>query len=43
MQDWVGRMKKLGAQVDGEGIITQLAPDEAALSKCFDLGKRLVG
>jgi flavodoxin short chain len=43
MREWVGRMKNLGAQVDGEGIITQLVPDEAALSKCFDLGKRLAG
>jgi flavodoxin short chain len=41
MRDWVDRMKSLGAQVDGEGIIAQLAPDEAALAQCYDLGKRL--
>jgi flavodoxin short chain len=43
MRDWVDRMKKLGANVDGEGLITQLLPDEAALSKCYELGKRLAG
>jgi flavodoxin short chain len=42
MRDWVQRMKGLGALVDGEGIITQLEPDEAALGKCYELGKRLV-
>jgi hypothetical protein len=36
-------MKKLGAAVDGEGLITQLLPDEAALAKCYELGKRLAG
>jgi flavodoxin short chain len=41
MRDWVERMKGLGAAVDGEGIITQLVPDEAALTKCYELGKRL--
>jgi flavodoxin short chain len=41
MRDWVERMKSLGAVVDGEGIIAQLAPDESALSKCYELGKRL--
>jgi flavodoxin short chain len=43
MRDWVERMKNLGANVDGEGIVTQLTPDEAALAKCYDLGKHLAG
>ncbi|MDR1302344.1 MAG: flavodoxin [Treponema sp.] len=43
MQDWVERMKGLGAQVDGSGIITQLEPSEEALNACYELGKRLVG
>jgi flavodoxin short chain len=43
MRDWVERMKKLGAKVDGEGIIAQLEPDADALSKCYELGKRLAG
>jgi flavodoxin short chain len=41
MRSWVERMKGLGAQVDGEGIIAQLEPDAAALAKCLELGKRL--
>jgi flavodoxin short chain len=41
MRDWAERMKNLGAVVDGEGIIAQLAPDEPALAKCCELGKRL--
>jgi flavodoxin short chain len=41
MRDWVERMKGLGALVDGEGIITQLAPSEESLNKCYELGKRL--
>jgi flavodoxin short chain len=41
MRDWVERMKSLGANVDGEGIIAQLAPGDAALAQCYDLGKRL--
>jgi flavodoxin short chain len=41
MRDWVERMKSLGAAVDGEGIIAQLSPDESALAKCYELGKRL--
>jgi flavodoxin short chain len=41
MQDWVKRMKGFGALVDGEGIITQLEPNEEALGKCYELGKRL--
>jgi flavodoxin short chain len=43
MRDWVERMKGLGAQVDGEGIIAQLLPDENACTKCYELGKRLAG
>jgi flavorubredoxin len=43
MRDWVERMKGLGAQVDGEGLITQLLPDENACTKCYELGKRLAG
>jgi flavodoxin short chain len=41
MRDWVDRMKKLGANVDGEGIIAQLEPNESSLSQCYELGKRL--
>jgi flavodoxin short chain len=41
MRDWVERMKDLGANVDGEGLIVQLLPDEPALSGCYELGKRL--
>jgi flavodoxin short chain len=41
MRDWADRMKGLGAQVDGEGIIAQLAPSEEVLNKCYELGKRL--
>jgi flavodoxin short chain len=43
MRDWVERMKGLGANVEGEGLITQLVPDEAALAKCYELGKKLAG
>jgi flavodoxin short chain len=43
MRDWVERMKSLDALVDGEGIITQLAPSEESLNKCYELGKRLAG
>jgi flavodoxin short chain len=41
MRDWVERMKSLGAAVDGEGLIAQLAPSNEALDKCYELGKRL--
>jgi flavorubredoxin len=41
MRTWVERMKGLGAQLDGEGIIAQLVPGEAELAKCYELGKRL--
>jgi flavodoxin short chain len=43
MRDWVDRMKSLGALVDGEGVIANLVPDEAALAACYELGKRLAG
>ncbi|MDR2029449.1 MAG: flavodoxin [Treponema sp.] len=43
MRNWVERMKGLGAAVDGEGLITQLEPSEAALTQCYELGKRLAG
>jgi flavodoxin short chain len=43
MRTWVDRMKPSGAKIDGEGIIAQLTPDEAALGKCRELGKRLAG
>ena len=43
MRDWAQRMNGLGALVDGEGIIAQLAPDKGALDQCCELGKRLAG
>ncbi|MDR2258403.1 MAG: flavodoxin [Treponema sp.] len=43
MRDWADRMKGLGAQLDGEGLITQLEPSEESLIKCYELGKRLAG
>jgi flavodoxin short chain len=43
MRDWVDRMKSLGSLVDGEGLIANLVPDEAALDACYELGKRLAG
>jgi flavodoxin short chain len=43
MRDWAERMKGLGAKIDGDGIITQLEPTEEALTRCYDLGKRLAG
>jgi flavodoxin short chain len=41
MRDWAERMKGLGAQVDGEGLVTQLIPSEDSLAQCRELGKRL--
>lgn len=41
MRDWAERMKGLGAKIDGEGIIAQLAPSDEALAQCRELGKRL--
>jgi flavodoxin short chain len=43
MRDWAERMKGLGANLEGEGIITQLEPDQGALTKCYELGKKLAG
>ncbi|MDR0730942.1 MAG: flavodoxin [Treponema sp.] len=43
MRDWVDRMKGLGAVVEDEGIIAHLEPDNDSLTKCYELGKRLVG
>ena len=42
MRDWVDRMNGCGAKVlNGEGVICQETPDEAALSECESLGKQL--
>jgi flavodoxin short chain len=43
MRDWADRMKGIGAKLDGEGIITQLEPNEESLIRCYELGKRLAG
>ena len=43
MSDWVERMKNAGATVVGDaGVICQDTPDDAALSECEELGKKLV-
>ena len=42
MRDWADRMTAGGATVvNGEGVICQEAPDDAALDACKDLGKQL--
>ncbi len=42
MRDWVDRMNGCGATVlNGEGLICQETPDEAALAECEALGKQL--
>lgn len=42
MRNWVNRMQEAGATVvDGEGVICQEMPDEAALSECRTLGSSL--
>ena len=42
MRDWVDRMSGSGATVlNGEGLICQEMPDEAALAECEALGKQL--
>ncbi len=41
MREWVERMQELGAVVDGEGLITRLAPDDDAIAACKELGARL--
>jgi flavodoxin short chain len=44
MHDWVERMNAAGATVlNGEGVICQEAPDDAALAECVALGKQLAG
>jgi flavodoxin short chain len=44
MRDWVDRMNAAGATVlNGEGVICQEAPDDAALAECASLGKQLAG
>ena len=42
MRDWADRMTAAGATVvNGEGVICQEVPDDAALDACKDLGKQL--
>lgn len=42
MREWVDRMSAAGATVlNGEGLICQEAPDDAALAECIELGKQL--
>ena len=42
MRDWADRMTAAGATVmNGEGVICQEAPDDAALDACKDLGKQI--
>lgn len=41
MRDWEERMKNYGADLIGEGLILQDAPDEEGLIKCRELGKKL--
>lgn len=42
MRDWVERMNGCGATVlNGEGLICQETPDEAALAECEALGRQL--
>jgi flavodoxin short chain len=42
MRNWVDRMRGLGADVVGDGLITQLEPDPQALEACNALGAKLV-
>ena len=42
MRDWTERMQGAGATVvNGEGLICQEAPDDAAVAECEALGKQL--
>lgn len=42
MRDWADRMSGAGAVVlNGEGLICQEAPDDAAIAECRNLGKQL--
>ena len=44
MRDWEERVADAGAAVvGGQGVIAQENPDEDALSKCRELGRRLAG
>lgn len=44
MRDWEERMSEAGATVlNGEGLICQEMPDEAALEECRELGKQIAG
>jgi flavodoxin short chain len=43
MRDWTERMRGLGANVAGEGIIAQLSPTVDTLTQCRELGGRLAG
>lgn len=42
MRDWTERMEGAGAKVlNGEGLICNLTPDDAALAECKALGEQL--
>lgn len=42
MRDWVDRMSAAGAKVlNGEGVMSHEAPDDAVLAECVALGKQL--
>ena len=42
MRNWTERMQKAGATVvDGEGVIANESPDDAAKAACEELGKKL--
>lgn len=42
MREWVERMENAGAKVlNGEGLMSQEAPDDDILAKCNALGKQL--
>ncbi|MPM23558.1 Flavodoxin [bioreactor metagenome] len=41
MNDWVERMTEMGFTVLDEGLVVHNAPDETALEKCRQLGKKL--
>ena len=44
MRDWVDRMAGAGATVlNGEGLICNEAPDDAAIEECRNLGEQLAG
>ncbi|WP_371381798.1 flavodoxin [Sporomusa aerivorans] len=42
MRDWEDRMKGLGAKLVAEGLILQEVPQEDGLSRCRELGEKLV-